>query len=110
MKTYAQRVRELEAEGADTSDAQAVAEVELMDGKIRHGGEPSLIGLARMKKHTPGWGWLRMKAEQRIRKNPSYEKREWELFKDQMIQVEMLPLAERKANAVAWYNALMTVS
>ena len=107
MKTYAQRVRELEAEGADTSDAQAVAEVELMDGKIRHGGEPSLIGLARMKKHTPGWGWLRMKAEQRIRKNPSYEERELMLFRKQMEETEKLPLAERKANAVEWYNDLL---
>lgn len=36
----------------------------------------------------------------------AYEKREWELFKDQMLQVEMLPLAERKANAVRWFQAI----
>ena len=35
-----------------------------------------------------------------------YEKREWELLKDQMLQVEMLPLAERKENAVRWFRAL----
>lgn len=36
----------------------------------------------------------------------AYEEREWELFKDQMLQVEMLPLAERKANAVRWFQAI----
>jgi hypothetical protein len=33
--------------------------------------------------------------------------REARLFKDQILAVEMLPLAERKANAVEWYNDLL---
>jgi hypothetical protein len=34
MKTYQERVRELEQEGLPTSDAQGVADVEVMKGKI----------------------------------------------------------------------------
>ena len=36
----------------------------------------------------------------------SYEMREARLFKDQILAVEMLPLAERKANAVEWFKDL----
>jgi len=41
-KTYADRVAELEAEGATTSDAQAVADVEVASGEVAL--EPELIG------------------------------------------------------------------
>ena len=37
----------------------------------------------------------------------SYEMRELSMFRKQMEKVERLPLAERKANAVEWYNDLL---
>jgi len=39
MVTYEDRVRQLEAEGCTTSDAQSVADVEAMDNKIAASAE-----------------------------------------------------------------------
>jgi len=39
MVTYEDRVRQLEAEGCTTSDAQSVADVEAMDNKIAPSAE-----------------------------------------------------------------------
>ena len=43
----------------------------------------------------------------RIPTQQEYEMREARLFKDQMREVEMLPLAERQENAREWFNDLM---
>jgi len=88
MKTYAQRVRELEREGASTSDAQAVADAELAAGKLKPGKQDRFARFF-------------------LRKNPSYDDRELMAFRRQMEETEKLPLAERKANAVEWYNDLL---
>jgi hypothetical protein len=52
-KTYAQRVQELENEGSTNCEANDIAEVELLDGKIKAGSDPWAKGLIANLKSNP---------------------------------------------------------
>jgi len=64
-KTYAQRVQELENEGSTNCEANDIAEVELLDGKIKAGSDPWAKGLIANLKSNPVA--VRIRQENRVK-------------------------------------------
>lgn len=66
LKTYQQRVDELESEGLTNCDACDIAEGELLEGKLRAGSDPWAKGLLNVLRSSPEA--IRIRQENKLKK------------------------------------------